>query len=79
MLAKIQVIRHRVELWRIVFRKGRMSILAMKAFLEAINHSFPVEASFIRYASPVGKLGEVHSICELLKASKVFLERERIH
>ena len=46
MLAKVQVIRHRVELWRIVFRKGRMSILAMKTFLEAINPSLVSILSF---------------------------------
>jgi hypothetical protein len=37
-------------------------------------HSFPVEAAFIRDASPVGKLGEIHFIGEVLKPSKIFLK-----
>lgn len=66
MLAKIQVIRHRVELWRIVFRKGRMSILAMKAFLEAINPSLVNTLSLLYFGAEIDR---THIVFQLKRPS----------
>lgn len=46
------------------FGEGRVRVLAVKAFLETVDHGLPVEAPGVRDAAAVGKLGEIDGVRE---------------
>ena len=66
MLGEVVVVGDRIECWRIEFGERRMGVLAMKTFLKAIDHSFPVKSAFVRYTPPMWKHGKVHGVRECL-------------
>jgi hypothetical protein len=71
-----------------------MSVLAVKAFLEAIDpavvslttykiehnalHGFPVEMAFIRDASPVRQFGKVYLVRQFFQTFEEILEARSI-
>lgn len=69
----------RVECRWIIFREGGVCVLAVETFLEAIDHCFPVEATFIRDAAAMRELGEIDGVGEFLEARKVFVEARGVH
>lgn len=62
-LREVGVVGHGVEGRRVDFGEAGMRPLAVQAFLEAIDHGLPVEASGVADAAAVGQSGKIDA-CE---------------
>jgi len=66
MLGEVDMVGDRIEGRRIELGESGMSVLAMKTFLETINHSFPIKPSLVGNAPTMWEFGEVYGVGESL-------------
>ena len=77
-LAPVVMVDDAVEGWRVQLGERGVCVLAMEAFLVAIDHRFPIEFAFVFDAPPVWPLREVDCFQDFFQSGEEFFERGRV-
>ena len=76
-LAEVLMVVYRVEGGWVIQAERWMGVLAVETLLVAIDHCFPIEATFVLDATSVWQFGEINCVDEGFQLWEKFIERRR--